>query len=285
MHNNAKTTRFLLEMSDGFLAETPNTVRENIDAANAWFQGDPRNRGEPFPYSYEFASIDDVESGPLSYVGTVPVGSVEFCAAVANHQGLGSIPALNIPTALRSKEFLARQAFDAPDDKALWSLITEHDSIFVKPGDTAKRFDTTRVDAVYASDFLRENPGPYFVSTLLPENIVAEWRVFFYRGRIVAARPYVLDEWVAPNKMFILKALEAWDDKPPAGTLNVAVLANESNIVTANRTNVVIEAHPFIACGLYGFEGEIVLKMMREAWRWLAERDERAKGPKGGTYV
>lgn len=269
--------RFLLEMTDGFLAEIPNTVRETINAVNTWFEGDPRNKGKSLPYSYEFASTDDVESGPLSYVDVVPVGSLQFCAAVANHQGLGRIPALNIPTALRSKEFLARQAFDAPDGNALWSLILEHDTIFVKPGDSAKRFDATRVDAVYANDFLRENPGPYFVSTLLPENIVAEWRVFFYRGRIVAARPYVLDEWVAPNAVFVRKALDVWDDKPPAGTLDVAVLANESNIVTANRTNVVIEAHPFIACGLYGFEGEIVLKMMREAWLWLTERDKQEK--------
>jgi len=269
MYNDFNTTRFLLEISDGFLAETPNIVRENVDAVNTWLSSDIRNQKVSLSYSCEFASLDDVESGPLSYAGAVPVGSIKFCAAVANHQGLGRIPALNIPSALRSEKFLSRQIFDAEDDDALKNLLKSHSSLFVKPGDSAKRFDAVHLTKSNADIFLREQPGPYFVSTMLPKGIAAEWRIFFYRNRVIAARPYTLDEWTAPDKKFVREALDIWGDKPPAGTLDIAILTDGANAV--------IETHPFIACGLYGFEGEYMLKMLREAWHWLAEQSETLK--------
>ena len=41
-------------------------------------------------------------------------------------------------------------------------------------------------------------------------------------------------------------------------TVDVAVLANGQTVL--------IEVHPFISCGLYGFEGPDLLRMVSAAW-------------------
>jgi len=143
-------------------------------------------------------------------------------------------------------------------------LCGQYGKVLVKPGKTPKRFEMTldKGKEKFPED------GPLFVSELLPHEITSEWRVFCLNGRIMSIHPYgPLKVWSCPDKELVQRMASLVRDTCPASALDVAVLAN-------NQT-VVIEVHPFISCGLYGFEGPGVLKMASVAWRHHLRRCTR----------
>ena len=164
-----------------------------------------------------------------------------------------------MPPELRDESITGRKCYDFTDEHELIdALQTVPNGFVVKPGDYAKRFDAFKVGRAEYID-LRDKPGPYFASEYVAKDIEAEWRVFFYRGEIVDARPYLLHSWLAPTDLFAKLVLKEWgENAPKAGTLDIAILAGGRNIL--------LEVHPMIACGLYGFEDPILLRMLRDAW-------------------
>mgnify|MGYP000829212629 FL=1 len=71
-------------------------------------------------------------------------------------------------------------------------------------------------------------------------------------------RPYFMEHWLAPDAAVVHDMADTLREHP-ALALDVAVL------LEGGRT-VAIECHPFIACGLYGFEGPKMVSMARDAW-------------------
>ena len=261
------TTVFLLEKTGEFLEELPNKVREMVEGYNRWEAGNP-NHGPGKDFDFKIATYEEVINESIDASNVVPVGCIDFCTAVANAQGCPQITALNIPMELRCDEFLHRSVFDVADIHELKQLLKMNDMMFVKPGDRVKRFNPIAVSEDGADVFLYDFPGPYFVSEVIDSDIVGEWRVFFYRGRIVGARPYIFRRWKAPNDKLVQKMLSTWTTAPTAGTLDIGILANGKNVL--------IEAHQFIACGLYGYEDPTILRMLRDAWKWQLEQPKQA---------
>lgn len=80
--------------------------------------------------------------------------------------------------------------------------------------------------------------------------------IFVLRNRILSACPYVLGEWSAPDRKVV---------QTMANTLRLPACAMDVAVLESGRT-VLLEVHPFIWCGLYGFEGPDLLKLAKVAW-------------------
>lgn len=259
----------LQDMGNGKLQEFAWLTRELIEAENQWnaFFKD----SSPAPgihYITADKSLIQEKFFALSD-SLVPVGSIEFCSEALKSLGLFPVTALNIPASLQDMEITGRDVVRLQNYEELLGFLenqTLRDFFFVKPADFAKRFETEHVLKNNPKG-LKEVPGPYFVSRQLPERIVAEWRVFFHRGRIIDAKPYALDEWVCPKREFVSEILKQWTDAPPAGTLDIAILQS--------GRNVLLETHQFISCGLYGFEDREILMMYQDAWRWELQEQKK----------
>lgn len=259
--------RFLLQCeASGHMWELPHTAREVMDALNEWNAGAPGYDQKRDGLTYIMASHEDVLRGGCEVLGVIPVGSVEYVNMVLSRLGRPPLCAVNVPQELRDLSFTGRRVYDAAtqdDVSHILSCPEAPTSLLVKPGDTPKRFEAQKVTR---SDItrLRECPGPYFVSEILDKEIDAEWRVFFHHGRIISARPYLLPTWVCPDRAFAERLLKAWPTAPAAGTLDIAVLED--------GTNILLEAHQFISCGLYGFDDPELIPMLRDGWNWELNR-------------
>ena len=262
---------FLLQTTNNGLLELEANVVANLCAAeNRWNERSPHDDGSR--YVAVNASIDEVANiGTDTLNNAVPVGSVEFCNAVAKAQGAGAIRAVNIPPELRNWRYTCRKVTVCGNFEELKGFV--HDGkYFVKPADTPKRFEAIEYDgSSYALNYIRQAGGPYFISESIRNEILSEWRVFFFKGRIVDIRPYSINSWIMPKKRRVEEMLQDWKTNvPPAGTLDVAVVENGQSHFTT-----IIEAHPLIACGLYGCEDPALLRMLRQAWAW--HRKESSK--------
>lgn len=97
----------------------------------------------------------------------------------------------------------------------------------------------------------------YQVSEIL--NILSEWRVFVFKGKIQHICNYSGECMVFPDPAVIEDMVKAYTAAPKAWTLDVAV--------TEEKKTVVIECHRFFSCGLYGFSDHAIIpKMFSQEW-------------------
>lgn len=253
---------FLLECdNNGYLSSDVNTIREIIVAENNWNQTDPNNTEDHI--GFRLISYGELMRSDPDINDIVPIGSLRFCDAVGAMQGARPVSALNVPFELR--RYAGRMVYSAVDEAKLEELIAKYRSVFVKPNDRPKRFESVMLTEQEYTAFVKENEPAYFVSEKLQAKIVAEWRVFFWRHRIIGIAPYSLSKWVMPNDDVCRDIIHSWANAPTAGTLDIAVMQNGANIV--------IEAHPLISCGLYGFDKRELLAMHSSAWREHVSKD------------
>lgn len=224
-------------------------------------KGWPVPLAAPFPEACAQANWSAQETKFLCSTGeyryrakrTVPVGSIAFVNRFLDDLGLEGLAAMNIPPELEREEFLGRQIFRDVQKKDIPKMVDEYGPLLVKPGRRPKLFEAARSNDMAGVPSME----PLFVSQMLPEPIVAEWRVFVLHGRVVGIRPYILDRWICPDQAMVEKM--SWPlFEYGAASLDVGVLES-------GRT-VVIECHPFISCGLYGFDGPDLLRMAKAAW-------------------
>ena len=260
---------FVLEQdNNGYMSPDTAAAWESISANNEWNQDSE--------YLFTATDINTLgetlekyrKNGKAVKHHIVPVGSIQFCNIMGYAIGCRSLPALNVPEELADEAFAGRPIFRCRDKGELHDVLmsSEPKQFIVKPDNIAKRFEAqlVRNEETAIGSFTRQYWEPYFVSERIMEDIVAEWRIFFWRDEIIEAEPYYLGNWACPDERFVSKALETWKTgKPYAGTLDIAILDSGKNIV--------IEAHPLIACGLYGFEGPSLPPMLNAAWKWYVE--------------
>ena len=236
------------------------TILSIINDDNVWNQMSPVNAPDDI-HRVVFTSLSDVEKNAFPR-DWIPVGTLEFCTAAAKHHGVKYIPAINVPDGI-PLPYTGRHYFIARDVSEAKEICKRYKKMIVKPADIVKRFSACEINANSCADILANLDGPFFLSEYFCSKIVAEWRVLFRRKKILSANPYYLGNWEAPNKRVAELILRIWQDQPLAGTLDFAVLETGQTYL--------IEAHPFIACGLYGYDGRFVLNMLRDAWEWLIQ--------------
>lgn len=191
--------------------------------------------------------------------GYVPVGAIEFVEnSLQYHHGVKVKP-LQIPLELKRPDFLGRQV-----KEHIGSFVLDKERAFVKAIDAYK--STVIPTGIYVGG-TQFPMGNYFISEVV--NIVSEYRLFISDGNIQGMHNYSGDPFVPPRKSAVLEIVKAYKHAPFHYCLDIAVLDT--------RQVVVVEAHHFYSCGLYGFSSHRLPNMYARSFHDLV----RTKGMDG----
>jgi hypothetical protein len=186
---------------------------------------------------------DVILSDHIDIPNVYPIGSLEFVFSYLEKHfkiNKAQIAPLNVPEQLRLEEFLKReyQVLDKKD-------VVINQSKFVKSATQYKSF----MDVVSHVNQIPE--GVFCVSEVV--EIQSEWRAFVFKNELVGLQHYLGDFCAFPNVATINTMIAAYTDCPPAYTLDVGI---------NQKGTFVIEIHPFVSCGLYGFQNNQLLPVM-----------------------
>lgn len=238
-----------------------------------WKYGQPQ-------YGYSFAeketAVEVLLKQGVSPIDIVPIGSIEFvfgCMKLLRYNVDKVIP-LNVPFLLNKVEFLNRTYHTGLTRKDLMGGGFTFPQ-FIKSANVYKGF----VDIVETkSDLDRLSSNEKFTVSEVVD-IEEEWRVFVQQDEIIGAKPYGSRTLFpkAPNLRFlkrmthtIEKARNEGELFPLSYTLDVGVSMDGSFL---------IECHPFVSCGLYGFdELERLPSMLIQGYAYFQKQCENKGG-------
>lgn len=178
----------------------------------------------------------------------IPIGSIDFVEWFAAKCGHPTKPPIDI-TFLGN--LLNRRVFHTNKDI--------EDPLFIKERNRHKG----KICGVYKPGELPE--GEYIASEVL-KSITSEWRVFYYNG-IQDIRRYdglYTDTFDLQTIKDIITEYNKQPDPCSAFVLDVAV---------CDKGTTPLEIHPFVSCGLYGFDSLHILSMMRDAYHWFIAKN------------
>ena len=188
----------------------------------------------------------------------VPVGTVEFVSSFINHfYGLTPKP-MNVPWELRVYPlFSKRRITDCTDVEVMTLKNTV--KLFVKSNDKIKGYS----EIIDTSKEFQVPAGNYQISDYLT-GIESEWRAFVYNDILVGLQNYCGEFTLFPNPETIKNMIKAFKSAPIAYTLDVGV----RNVDYYQKETIIIEAHDFFSCGLYGFSNLAIYPQMLHRWFW-----------------
>lgn len=168
----------------------------------------------------------------------IPIGSVEFVIAFLQYFHSITPKPINIPDELLPLEHTQRFVFNGVETEIQGKK-------FVKSNDSYKSF----------ADIVNDNTdipmGNYQISDVI--EIESEWRAFVYNGKLVGLQRYAGYFTQFPDIFPIRCMINAYKSAPIAYTLDVGINANGTFI---------IECHPMVSVGLYGFSDHTILPYM-----------------------
>jgi hypothetical protein len=181
-----------------------------------------------------------------------PIGSIEFVKDVALAQGARHFAEpMNVPGSLASLEFSGR---------AIWKRVTKESvsvaslptRVFAKSATAFKGFTAVlrREDLWHAID----EHGPLDLAEEV--EFADEWRAFVHAGRLVGLHCYTGLFASVPSRGFLSRVIGVLAQSNPnlrSYTVDVGFIED---------AEAVVEVHPFVACGLYGFRDYRVLLTM-----------------------
>lgn len=174
----------------------------------------------------------------------VPIGSIEYV-----EKFLGKpIKALNVPKELRTEKICKRKIWEGTPETVKTLLNQGYTNLFIKDAAGVKKFEPTIINK-----FTEKLPKLCFISENIP-NIKTEWRVFVYQKEIIDCRMYLGNWRDTLDKDIVQYVVNEYSKSPTAYTLDFALLKSGETVL--------IEAHNFISCGLYGFEDHNKIKNM-----------------------
>lgn len=184
-----------------------------------------------------------VFSEDVDFPGAYPIGSLAFVFSyLETHFSVDkdTISPINVPHELRREEFLKRdyRLLEKKD-------ITVDRPLFVKSATQYKAF----MEIVRDANQIPE--GLFHVSEVV--EIESEWRAFVFKNELVGLQHYLGNFCIFPNVETIQSMITKYASCPPSYTLDVGI--NE-------KGTFVIEVHPFVSCGLYGFQNNKLLPVM-----------------------
>lgn len=202
---------------------------------------------------YQFSFLEDIKDwettlpSDLNLENVVPVGSLPFVFSWMQVMGYNvkKVTPLNVPPLLQQQSFVKRtytsglKREDVCIDKPL----------FLKQADVYK--GVTGIISTQDEWNELDTEGTFDISE--PVEIESEWRVFVQNDDIVGARHYGSSSLFpeAPDEKLLKEMVKTIEQKrnlgqsfPLSYTLDVGV----------NQTGTfLIECHPLVSCGLYGF--------------------------------
>ena len=177
----------------------------------------------------------------------VPIGSVEFVTEHLQHFHNITPKPLNVPEELF--HYAGRKIFNG-DESSIEGTIGKY---FVKSNDKIKGYAQI-IGTDKREQFLYDDIpiGNYQISEYIP--IESEWRAFVYENKLVGLQNYSGDFTMFPNVQTIKGMIEMYKSSPITYTLDIGI-NNDSG-------RFVIECHPMISVGLYGFADLKILPIM-----------------------
>lgn len=224
------------------------TLREAINYTN-WL----------YPNSMRYIYAEDILPKHRSYI---PVGSVEFVSKYLK-MFFDKVPKpVNVPESLRKYNFTGRLVLTGTEK----TQRIMH--AFVKSNDIIKGYS----QAVDPRTIL--SPGNYQISEILSD-IQSEWRCFVYKKNLLGIHYYSGDFTRYPNIGAIKKMINNYREAPCAYTLDVGMLPADPSPGSLRPRTIIIEAHDFFSCGLYGFNRlDLLPKMFAD---WYAEYTKKSE--------
>ncbi len=192
----------------------------------------------------------------------IPVGDLEFVkTGILQIYGKdAAMRPIEVPESLRHhchREYQIRKGKDIPQN-LLYS--PDMDEWFIKDADILKGFNNALCIGSCANHIIPEKR--YVVSEKV--NILSEYRVFMWKNEICAIQNYSGRPDIFPHEMEIRNMIKDYQEmRPDAYTLDIAVISKGYALNTA-----VLEVHPFVSCGLYGFYDERIPDMLEAGIDW-----------------
>lgn len=235
---------FILQRINGLIRHDFVFMLNEAIAYNQWVS---HNLGEYYAVLAEIGSVS------FSTLEGIPVGTLEYVDCFAKRSGLKPHYPINIPAELMCDKHLGRECFYGNVD-SLADFLSKHNTAFIKSKEKYKDIcgivNNIKLDTDYKSILISE-----------VIEITSEWRAFVYLGTLVGLNNYSGDFTQMPMISKIDEMIKAYKNAPGAYTLDVAV--------TCSGDTVVIEVHPFVSCGLYGFKNlRILPRMFYEGYKY-----------------
>lgn len=191
----------------------------------------------------------------------IPISSVEHTRKWLKTNFHTSLKPIELPEVLMKYS----PGYQKLTGEELLKLGYDNDKYFIKRIDKMKSWTDLMNPYESARPHISKN-GLYAVSPL--HCILAEYRIFVYYDKILGCQHYSGSPLSFPNAEIISKMIYEYSftTAPKAYTLDV--------MVTLEAT-IPLEVHPFVACGLYGFQDIKLLDMWEKGLDWYIKKEGR----------
>lgn len=194
----------------------------------------------------------------------VPVGDLEFVRTWLKLVYNGNkMKPLEIPEELRAlvnRDYNILKGKDIPLEK----LKGKH---FIKNASELKVWNNL---LYYNRDIshMIEDDINYVVSDWV--NFISEYRIFVMDDKVIGCENYLGDPIVFPDENYIRKIIYTYKncERPEAYTLDIGVYVNGNTQCTD-----LIEIHPFVSCGVYGFQEKELIPMLTKGFKWYVKEN------------
>lgn len=229
------------------------------------------NRGH-LVHEYKYISIEDIPFlNQHVRKEIIPIGSINFVRAwLKRMHGIEKMTPIEIPEVLREKKYLCRGYKIVPKDE-----LPDNGSYFIKHADTLKLF--SNIGEMPDKDILPD--GHYVLSEI--KMIVSEWRVMVMDDEILGIQFYNGDPLIFPSRREVIKIREMvlkymFDkERPRAYSMDVAVINDQG--MKHGHDLMLIEVHPFVSLGLYGFYSEKLPWMYQFGFNYYLKGEKHEK--------
>lgn len=237
------------------------TIYDNIQFHN-WFY-DENIKG----YFSDIANTDRVSDTLQDYymgnsrvvenTNIIPVGGLNFVSAYLGKH----IKPIDISRV--DRKFTEREIQILSYDEML-AYLDRNGPRFIKSATKCKEFlagkyDKNSIESIEKSINYLHKSHKFMVSELI--HLLAEWRLFIHKGKILDCKQY-MGSWESRFDEAFVKEMVA---SIPKSIIPYTSYTVDIGLTDANST-VLIEAHNFISCGLYGFEHPNLYKMVKTAY-------------------
>lgn len=216
-----------------------------------------------------YITVNSVWGYPKTYVKNgikykvIPVSSIEKTRKwLKDNYGVNMKP-IEIPKCLRCFS----PDYEILSGKELIKSQKTTSDYFIKRIDELKLWNNLLYDSDVSSYIVDD--ATYSVSP--KRNILSEYRVFVHNDKIVGCQPYITNTLAFPNVALLETMVDIYKEqdnsRPRAYTLDIAVRNREGLIMP-------LEVHPFVSCGLYGFEDNLILDMLESGLDYYINQNQ-----------
>ena len=237
------------------------TIYDNIQFHN-WFYGE-NIKG----YFSDVANTDRISDTLQDYymgnsrivksTNIIPVGGLNFVSAYLRKH----IKPIDISGV--DRKFTGREIQILSYDE-MTAYLDRNGPRFIKSATKCKEFpagkyDKNSIESIEKSINYLHKSHRFMISELI--HLLAEWRLFIHKGKILDCKQY-MGSWESRFDEAFVKEMVASIPKSIIPYTSYTVDIG----LTDTGSTVLIEAHNFISCGLYGFEHPDLYKMVKTAY-------------------